>query len=301
MAPVGLPPAVTRTIHNGNAARQVASRRAPGMRQMPIMERNATTKEHRCQSSQATTCPDSTSRTTPWRCRSTGAAPSPSAPPRTGCRPASASTCSTALSARHRMLAATCRCSCFSREAPAGRARGSSRPPRTAGLPRPSSTSAWCCPTSAAPAAASTRAPSPSRGAGTRVRRRTTSSACSRAPSFATSSTSASRSSAAAPGPRSDRATAAFSPSPTSASIRRASPRASRAAASRTCQQAPRTSMHTRSRAWRPRRVPTTPAIRRTRPAWLPSQTALPPVTSRCPTAAPSRRAASRRLAAAWA
>ena len=130
-----------------------------------------------------------------------------------------ASSSSTAWFARPTASTTICRCSCFCRAAPAARARVRCRPQATAGSRRPSSTSAWSFPTSAAPDAvaawtgarsrlwASARrwpAPMP------RARRRTSSSATSPAPSCAILSTCAWWALAASRGSRSARATAAF-------------------------------------------------------------------------------------------
>ena len=130
-----------------------------------------------------------------------------------------ASSSSTAWSARPTASTTTCRCSCFCRAAPAARAHVRSRPQATVGLRKPSNTSAWSCPTSAARGAVAAwmgvrsrlwvsaqrqLAPMP------RARRRTTSSVTSPALSCAILSTCAWWALAASRGSRSARATVAF-------------------------------------------------------------------------------------------
>ena len=170
------------------------------------------------------------SRTTASTSPSTGAAWSqcswPSAAPCAAalCRHQSparprASSSSTAWFARPTASTTICRCFCFCRAAPAARARVRCHPQAMAGSRRPSSTSAWSCPTSAAPDAVAAwtdarlppwaiapRQPAPMRPA----RRRTSSSATSPAPSCAILSTCAWWALAASPGSHSGRATAAF-------------------------------------------------------------------------------------------
>ena len=130
-----------------------------------------------------------------------------------------ASSSSTAWFARPTASTTICRCSCFCRAAPAARARVRCRLQATAGSRRPSSTSAWSFPTSAAPDAVAAwtdarsrhwviaqRPPAPIQHA----RRPTSSSATSPAPSCAILSTCVWWALAASPGSRSAKATAAF-------------------------------------------------------------------------------------------
>ena len=130
-----------------------------------------------------------------------------------------ASSSSTAWFARPTASTTICRCSCFCRAALVARARVRSHPRATAGLRKPSNTSASSCPTSAAPGAAAVWTGARSRlWASARqrpapmphARRRTSSSATSPAPSCAILSTCASWALAVSPGSRSARATAAF-------------------------------------------------------------------------------------------
>ena len=130
-----------------------------------------------------------------------------------------ASSSSTAWSARPTASTTTCRCSCFCRAAPAARARVHCRPRVTDGSRRPSSISAWSCPTSAARGAAAAWTDARSRlwasarrqpALMRRARRRTSSSATSPALSCAILSTCAWWALAASRGSRSARATAAF-------------------------------------------------------------------------------------------
>ena len=170
------------------------------------------------------------SRTTASMSLSTGAALSqcfwPSAAPCAAapCRRPSparprASSFSTAWFARPTVSTTTCRSSSFCRAAPVARARVRSRPRATVGLRKPSNTSVWSFPTSAARGAATAQTGVRSRlwaSARRRLapmphaRRRTSSSATSPAPSCAILSTYASWALAASRGSRSAKATAAF-------------------------------------------------------------------------------------------